>query len=171
MLITLESERLLLRMIQKKDATQLFTLRTNSIVNTYIGNSNTKNLNDAKQFIQDRIKEIESKKIHYWTICLKGQDKLIGTICLWNYNTDQTIAEIGYGLLPEHFKKGYMTEAINEVKYFAFNTLQLKAIEAYTHKNNLSSRNLLEKSEFLLQEFVAEKEFLDNRVYLIKNFN
>ncbi len=160
-----------LRQLQEEDATQLFLLRTNTIVNKYIGETSTKSEKDALSFIQDRSKEVADGKIQYWAITLKNQEKLIGTICLWNYNADKTIAEIGYGLLPEYFRKGYMTEAIQEVIHFAFSTLQMQAVEAFTHKDNLSSRYLLEKNGFALEETRIDDGFPQNRIYTLKNAN
>ena len=56
-----------------------------------------------------------------------------------------------------------MNEALVKIIDFGFNKMKLKAIEAYTHKDNESSMRLLVKNKFKLDTTrKAEKE--NNRI-------
>ena len=100
---------------------------------------------------------------------MKGNEDLIGTICLWNFSKDNTIAEIGYELLPKYFKKGIMSEAIASIIDFGFATLNLKAIEAFTQKKNLSSINLLKRYNFTLESNRKDQGFPLNIIFKLTN--
>ena len=155
----------------EEDAPQIFYLRSNATVNQYILRAKQQDTNEALSFIRNRIKDTENGKIYYWAISLKGEQELIGSICLWNFSEDKTVAEVGYDLHPDYFHKGIMTEAILEVISFGFNNLQLKSIEAFTHKENANSIKLLNKCDFIFQLTRIDKGFPHNSIFILKNPN
>lgn len=53
--------------------------------------------------------------------------------------------DIGFALLPEYEKTGFVFEAANKLKDAAFNEFEIKVISAITTKDNISSQKLLEK--------------------------
>lgn len=163
------TQRLYLRSLKESDAEQLFILRSNEIVNHFISRPNPKNQKDILSFIKDRIHDSEKGKIFYWAITMNGDDDLIGTICLWNFSEENIIAEIGYELHPRYFKKGIMSEALASIIDFGFSTLNLQAIEAFTHKKNLSSINLLKRFHFNLEFNRKDKDFPKNIIYKLAN--
>ena len=167
----LKTKRLVLRKLINNDAQQILYLRSNPIVNQYILRAKQKSLPEAVSFINERNNDIENGKIFYWAISLKEEQKLIGTICLWNFSEDKTVAEIGYDLHPDYFHKGIMTETIREVINFGFNKLQLESIEAFTHKENTNSIKLLKKCSFIYQPKRVDKGFPKNNIFSLKNPN
>ena len=86
-----------------------------------------------------------------WGIALKNDNKLIGSICLWNIEVEKSQAEIGYVLMPAFQGKGIMQEAVNCIIDHAFNTMQLDTITADLEADNSASIKLLEKSAFVYQ--------------------
>ncbi len=167
----LETNRLQLRKLTNNDAQQIFYLRSNSIVNKYILRTKQQNVEEALSFIRDRTNDIESGKIYYWAITIKEEQELIGSICLWNFSKDRSVSEIGYDLHPDYFHKGIMTEAILEVIKFGFKTLQLKSVEAFTHKENTNSIKLLKKCDFIFQPTRVDKGFPHNTIFSLENPN
>ena len=79
---------------------------------------------------------------------MNDTDKLIGTICLFDFSDDNLKSEIGYELLPEFQGKGIMQEATLKVMDFGIQRIGLNLIKAYTHSENQSSTRLLEKFNF-----------------------
>ena len=79
---------------------------------------------------------------------MNSTDKLIGTICLFDFSDDNLKAEIGYELLPDFQGKGIMQEAASKVIDFGIQHIGLNSVEAYTHSENHSSTRLLEKFNF-----------------------
>ena len=144
----LKTERLTLRQLASSDDNEIFALRVNEDVNKYLDRKRSKSIDDAKTFIQTINKNIQKNDSIYWAITLKDNDKLIGTICLFNFCDDNLKAEIGYELLPEFQGKGIMQEATLKVIDFGIQTIGLNLIKAYTHFENQSSTRLLEKFNF-----------------------
>ena len=56
--------------------------------------------------------------------------------------------EIGYELLTNFQGQGIMKEALEKVIDYAFNTIKVKKIEAFFHRDNQRSIKLLEKLSF-----------------------
>lgn len=166
---TLFSERLILRQVSEKDVSDILHLRSNEVVTKFIERPLMKTEKEALAFISARIKDVSENKNYYWGIVLKSNNKLIGTICLWNISEDKKYAEIGYDLHPSCFNKGYMTEAINEVIEFGFSKINLLTIEAFTQYQNLSSIKVLGKNNFVLQSERREENFPKNRIYALKS--
>jgi ribosomal-protein-alanine N-acetyltransferase len=154
----LKTGRLTLRQLRSSDDNEIFSLRSNDIVNKYLDRKPGKSVDDAKNFIKTIIENIQSHDSIYWAITLNGTDKLIGTICLFNFSEDHSNVEIGYELLPDFQGKGIMQEAISIVIHFGFQHVGLSSIEAHTHTENQSSTRLLEKLNFK-KDSAADEDF------------
>ena len=148
----LKTERLTLRQLSANDDKEIFALRSDKQVNKYIDRDPANTIEDARKFIHKIAEVVRQNEGIYWAITLTNNDKLIGTICLFNFSNENDQAEIGYELLPAFQGQGIMQEVISKVIAFAFDVLGLKAIEAYTHLENKNSSKLLEKYNFRKQE-------------------
>ena len=145
----LETERLFLRKLSLDDAEEIFTLRSNDEVNKYIDRPKANDIDEAIAFINKVNIGVANDNWLYWAICFKDIPMLIGTICLWNLNEVENKAEVGYELIPKYQGKGIAQEVLSKIIEFGFDVVQLNKIEAYTHKENLSSTKLLEKFNFV----------------------
>ena len=163
----LTTERLNLRNLELSDDQQLFKLRSNKMVNKYIVRPNQKNIKEIREFINKVNNGIDNNEWIYWVISLKENPMLIGTICLWNYSEDKTVAEIGYELDPTFQGKGIMSEALKKIIEFAFQNINLHSIDAYTHKDNDESTKLLHKYDFQLDEERVDEENSDNIIFTL----
>ncbi|MFT4697474.1 MAG: ribosomal-protein-alanine N-acetyltransferase [Flavobacteriaceae bacterium] len=161
----LSSERLLLRKINLNDANEIFYLRSNSEVNKYIIRPLYKEIEEAESFILNRSEDIEANNLFVWAITLKGSPKLIGSICLWNIDWTKKYAETGYDLHPDFQKQGIMNESMKLVLDFGFNLLQLNTIEAFTHKDNLGSIQLLKRNNFTHEINRIDEGFPHNIIF------
>lgn len=144
----LSTERLHLRQLQPKDTPEVFALRSNKAVATFLGRACDTDPEQSSQFIQAILQGVRSGDWIYWALNLKGRDLLIGTICLWNFDIKRNCAEIGYELHPRYQSRGLMQEAVEAVIDFGFGSLQLETIEAYLQAANKGSARLLERSHF-----------------------
>ena len=145
---TLETARLLLRRLEPADEAEIFALRNDDEVNRYIGRPPTTTTAEAAAFIQKIIAAISENKSLYWAITEKGNDKLTGTICIWNIDEENEKAETGYELMPAYQGKGFMKEALEAVLQYGFREMKLKTMEAWLVPENKRSIALLEKSGF-----------------------
>ena len=148
----LKTERLTLRQLSVNDDKEIFALRSDKQVNKYLDREPSNTIEDARKFIHKIEEVVKQNKGIYWAITLTNNDKLVGTICLFNFSNENDQAEIGYELLPAFQGQGIMQEATSKVIAFALDVIGLKAIEAYTHRENESSSKLLEKFNFKKQE-------------------
>ena len=144
----LTTERLTLRQLVSNDEHEIFTLRSDSEINKYLDRQLSNTIEDARNFINKINESINKNDSLYWAITLSDKDKLIGTICLFGFSDENYKCEIGYELLINFQRQGIMKEAVEKVIDYAFNTIKVKKIEAFLHKDNQSSVKLLEKFSF-----------------------
>jgi ribosomal-protein-alanine N-acetyltransferase len=152
--LILISERLTLRKLSKSDSEEILKLRSDTEINKFLDRKPSKTVEDALNFINSI--ENGRGKLFYWAITKTGEDKLIGTICLFDFLGDLRKCEIGYELLTEYHGQGIMIEAAKKVIAYASTTLEIKAIDALTHKENQTSTKLLEKLNFKKLDDIIE---------------
>ena len=104
---SLSSKRLILRKPAVDDAREVFDLRSNEQVNQYLDRQVPTSIEDAVTFIEKILAVINKNQGCYWAICLKENPRLVGTICYFDFSSDQTAAEIGYELHPFYQHKGH----------------------------------------------------------------
>ena len=166
----IKTKRLLLREVRIIDVNEIFFLRSDAEVMKYINKTLAKNIEDALAFIA-KMQEFEINKTAItWAICLKEDEKLIGTICIWNIDKDHHRGEVGYSLHPSHHKKGIMQEAIVQVLNYGFRIMKLHSMEAIINPNNAASEILLERNGFVREGYFKENyfyngQYLDSAVF------
>lgn len=165
----LETDRLILRQLTLEDTKAIFGLRTNKEINTFITRNIPNNLSETRAFIDMISALVEKNDGVFWVIEAKQSNYLIGTIGLRHFEVDENYAEVGYELHPDFQERGFMSEALQEVLKFGFNNLNLKTIEAFTHKNNMASIALLEKHQFVFQPERKCNSVEDNRIWKLEN--
>lgn len=148
----ISTERLLLRSLNLEDDNEVLFLRSDVRILKYLDIPIAKNVNDARNFINKINDNIINNQCIYWGITNKKENKLIGTICLWNFSEDNFTAFIGYVLHPDFQGQGIMQEAFIEILNYGFKHLKLKSIEADVDPNNSKSVQLLKKNNFILKE-------------------
>jgi len=167
----LETERLVLRQVNKDDVNEVFFLRSSTEVGKYIARDPQKNINETIAFIEKTKRNMNDNKAIPWAITFKNNDKLIGTLSLHSFSEENTVAEIGYDLSPEFQKKGIMSEALKAVISYGFQDLQLLMIEAFTQIENESSKLLLVKNKFQLHPTRVDEGFPKNIIYELHREN
>ncbi|MEL7425393.1 MAG: GNAT family N-acetyltransferase [Bacteroidota bacterium] len=158
---TLPTARLLLQALNQQDQTAIHALHSDPEVQRYITREPPTDLEATAAFIQ-RIQEgVQAQRWYYWGLHLTPHPRqLIGTICLWQFTEGNTIAEIGFDLLPAHQGLGYMSEALQAVLHFAEGDLKLKTIRGLVHADNAACIRLLNKNRFMfVRELTPEEKF------------
>ena len=163
------TKQLLLRKLKNSDWEMISYLRSDKEVNEFVKRPTAESKEKALEFILKTNKGIDDQNLYYWVITEKNKSEMIGSICLWNFSQDQKSAEAGYDLGPEFQRKGIMGESLKSVLEFGFEKLDLDIIEAYTHKNNESSKKLLEKNGFTFVSGKKDEHNQYNIIYEIKN--
>ncbi len=95
---------------------------------------------------------IDRNECIYWVISLNGSDNLVGSVCLWNFDFENEIVEIGYEMLHDFQGKGIMSEAIKKVIEYAFEEIKAKLITAFPSADNNNSVSILKKLNFEFED-------------------
>ena len=146
----LATDRLILRQMKMEDENEIFFLRSDERVLKYTEVPKAVSVDDARKFIEKINTGIPKNGWMFWAITLKNDDKLIGTICLWNISEDGLTTDIGYVLHPDFQGRGIMHEAISAVIKYGFETMKVNTIDADVDPNNSKSIKLLERNGFVL---------------------
>jgi ribosomal-protein-alanine N-acetyltransferase len=166
------TERLVLRNIENNDVDLIHKLHSDPIVNAFVGRDNSSNLKKAEEYIIKMQNLISKNECVYWVITEKENNDLIGSICLWNFDVENEIVEIGYEMLSEFQGKGIMTEVIKKVIKYTFEEIKAKIITAFPSSNNINSVTILKKLNFELEtkKYNNKHENVKNLVtYTLRN--
>jgi [ribosomal protein S5]-alanine N-acetyltransferase len=170
----LTTEGLVLKQLTKEDVNDLFWLRSNQDVGKYITRQPYQTVDEAIAFLDKIETNIQNNESILWGISSPGENKIIGTICLWNIKKENYRAEVGYELHPDYWRKGIMNEALGAVTGYGFDTLTMHSIEAIVDPDNTASITLLEKNKFVKEAYFKENyyhngKFKDTAIYTLLN--
>lgn len=173
----LETERLILRDHCITDANALFALRNNDDVMRYIDRENPKNLEETEAKIKLMQDGFNNKTSIAWVIALKeNPNEMVGEVGYYRTDLANHRAEIGYMLRPDLWRKGIISEALNEVISFCFTEMKLHSISANINPGNSASRQILlkhgfEKEAYFKEDYYFQGKFLDSEIYGLLNRN
>ncbi|GAB3174689.1 GNAT family N-acetyltransferase [Telluribacter humicola] len=90
-----------------------------------------------------------------WTIIHKEENVIVGDLCFKGEPNEAGEIEVGYGIYDDFQNRGYMTEALRGLVYWAFEQPRVTCVVAETEKDNIASQRTLQKLNF---EQYLEKE-------------
>jgi ribosomal-protein-alanine N-acetyltransferase len=137
----LETSRLILREMDSKDAKNFYDSNPNVI--KYTGNSAFKNIEEAKEFLENYT-DYKFNGSGRWAVILKTTDKFIGW-CGLKFDELENETDIGFRFFEEEWNKGYATESAIACIHYGFEKLKLKRIIGRAMKENVGSIKVLEK--------------------------
>ncbi len=154
----LKTKRLNLEKAKLEDAPFFYKLLNSPNWIEFIGDRNINTLDDAEKYIKNSL--IQSYANHgfgLYKMTLQSDGKPVG-ICglLKRPNLDHP--DIGFALLPEYAKQGYMFEAAEATMDYAKSILGIFTIVAITTERNTNSRKLLEKIGLKLKGNISFEE-------------
>jgi [ribosomal protein S5]-alanine N-acetyltransferase len=144
----LETERLILRAILKKDAKDIFACFSNKEVTRFYGQETFEDIKQAEDLVDFFSKNLYEKRGIRWGIEKKGSKGIIGTIGFNAWVPKHKRAEIGYEIHPSQWRKGYALEAASRVLSYGFKVMDLSRIGAVVFVENHPSNELLNKIGF-----------------------
>lgn len=136
-----------------------------------------KTLEDTKEYLKKLLERMRTKAdgraAMYWFVRKKTDSKLIGTIGLFDIDTNRRSAEWGYGVDPDLWGKGYILEMQETVKHYAFERLNLNRLTSRTSIHNKETISSVVsagfKCEGVLRHFYrfSNHEFVDAKIFSI----
>jgi ribosomal-protein-alanine N-acetyltransferase len=140
--------RFLLRQIRQEDRAQVYAALSNPRVIAHYGISYESEAATQEQI--DWYRQMEQNQTGYWwAICeAHAPATLLGSCGIYEIDTYNRNADLGYWLLPEYWGSGIMHECLLSVLRFAFDELHLHRFEAEIEPANIASAKLVQKLGF-----------------------
>lgn len=166
----LETERLILRNVKIEDSTPFHIQRTDSRVLKYMDREPFKEEAETVRWVREKMDDWKQKKAISWVLTDKKTGQFMGDIAFWRFWAQDHRAEIGYGMMPEHWGQGYMREAGQAALKWGFEVLGLRTVMADINPDNDASRQLLLRWGFKKEGYLRENCFfrggyVDSEIY------
>jgi RimJ/RimL family protein N-acetyltransferase len=150
----LETERLGLRELAPDDAEFMLRLLNEPSFIQNIGDRGVRTLEDARAYILNGpVASYAKHGFGLWLIELKESGAHAGVCGLLKRDALEDV-DLGYALVPEHWSRGYASEAASAVMTYAGERLGLRRVVAITDVGNQSSIRLLEKLGFRYEKMI-----------------
>ncbi len=160
----LKTSRLDLVEVDYHHAKDLFALYTDPRVTEFYTVYPFKAENDLYPIIESFRMRFRARIGMRWGITLSGHKEIIGTIGYQHIDPGHK-GTLMFALAPEHQNNGYMTEALDEVVRYGFESLALKRIEAEVMPGNAASDALLMKSGFTFEGLLRNWMLWQGKLY------
>jgi RimJ/RimL family protein N-acetyltransferase len=169
-LVTLRTDRLLLRPLRAEDAPAIYAIRSDPTVMCYASSLPLTSPDQAEAFIAREAAGMAAGESLRLGLQRVEDDSLIGTCLLFHINQQCRRAEIGYELRADAWGLGYMHEALLALVRLGFSDLALNRIEADIDPRNVASARSLERLGFskeghLRQRWIVNGEVSDSAFY------
>lgn len=154
----IETDRLIIRMVQKRDAEDIYELCRRPETSRFSFWSPHESLAETKAFINHQISRYRKRDCMFFSVEEKASGRVIGTCSYVSMDVDYKIAEIGYSVLSDLWNKGFATEIADALMGYAFNRIGVQRVFARVLPQNTASQRVLYKLGFEL-EGVAKKGY------------
>ena len=141
----IETERLILRKLTMRDASDMFRYCQDKEVARHVLWEAHTSILETRAYIRYNLYQYRSGEPASGGIVLRETNRVVGTIGYMSYNADNSTVEIGYSLAREQWGKGLMTEALRAVIDETFHTLKVHRIEAMHFTDNPASGRVMAK--------------------------
>jgi RimJ/RimL family protein N-acetyltransferase len=165
---TLETGRLILRMMKAEDIDALLRIFTDpNVMASFSGELFSRE--QMARWLQRNLEHQEVFGYGLFSVILKETGELIGDCGLERMEVEgRKVDELGYDFRSDHWNRGYATEAAAAVRDYTFRVLQLPELVSLIRIGNQASRRVAEKVGMKLS---GEWERYGNRywLYSLKN--
>ena len=166
----LEGELVRLRPPRMSDAGDLFTYARDEENSRYVLWEPHQSVADSREVLRGIIRRNRRGLPATLAICLRGDDRMIGTIGFQWINIESRSCEIGYSIARRLWNRGLATDALKAILPFAFDTLGLNRVEARHDVLNPASGRVMERAGFKLEGISRESLMLKGRLADMANY-
>ena len=154
---TLTTERLKLRWLVDSDVPALFEVFSDPVVMRYWSTPPHMDEAAVNALLENIRDAFHQRALFQWGVARRNDDQIIGTCTLANLDSSNRRAELGFILGRDHWRKGYMTEALTQLLRFSFEDLGLNRLEADIDPRNASSVKLVEHLGFTREGYMPQR--------------
>lgn len=149
MKLILETERLIMRPFLKTDNESMFIMDSNPNVHQYLGKQPLIEITQCDEYIKNIQKQYIDHGIGRFTVVVKETNEIIGwagiKFITESENNHINFYDIGYRFAEAYWGKGYGYEAAKAWLDYGFNEMNIPAIYASAHIDNIGSNKILQK--------------------------
>lgn len=156
--------RVVLRWISEDDIDSLFQVFSDPQVMRYWSSGPLANRAAAADLQHEIVQSNKNNAIWKWGLALRDSNQLIGTTTLFNLSLSNGRAELGYAMGSAHWGKGLMNEALRALVAYAFESLDLRRLEADVDPRNDASIRTLERLGFQREGFLRERWHVEGEI-------
>ncbi len=161
--LPLSTARLSLRLLRANDVPDLLAIYGNAEVVRYWSHLPWTGRQQAEAMLtRDHAAFAEGSALRLG-IELASEQRIIGTLALFNLSTANRRGEIGYALARDRWACGYMQEALTGFIAWLFGTLDLHRLEADIDPANLASARSLLRMGFQREGLMRERWIVDGQ--------
>ncbi len=156
----LQTPRLTLRPVRESDSEDVYAIYSDVIALKYFAREPLENMDEARQMMAENLAFGEDPGAQFWAICLRENDRMIGTFTLFHISEKNRRAEVGYILNREFWGKGLGSEALKRIIDHCFTDLDMVRLEADVDPQNEPSLKMLERHGFEREGYFRKRWFM-----------
>lgn len=154
---TISAPRVVLRWMTQRDVGDLHAIFSNAEVMRYWSSPPLADEDGARDLLAEIHDCFSKRSLFQWGLAMRSDDRVIGTCTLAAIDEPNRRAELGFALGRDHWGKGYMAEALKALLDYAFETLNLRRLEADVDPRNKGSIRTLERLGFQREGLLRER--------------
>ena len=160
---TLNTDRLILRRILKKDIPDIYEYSSKYEVSKYLLWSPHPSIDFTKTYFQRIDKLYKKGEFYDFAIVLKDTGKMIGTVGFTSIDFFNNSAEIGYVISSAYHRRGFGKEAVRKIIELGFSEMNFHRLEAKFMLGNIASESLLKSIGFKFEGVMRDMVIKENR--------
>jgi RimJ/RimL family protein N-acetyltransferase len=157
----IETDRLILRELNRNDSLSFYNLNSDSEILKFTGDKPFSSVSEAEKFLIN-YSDYNKNGFGRWAVILKETNCFIGW-CGLKLN-EENLIDIGFRFFKKEWGKGYATESAKACIVYGFNHLNLNEIIGRASKDNISSIKVLEKINMMFWK-LGSFEGVEDSVY------
>ena len=155
----IESNRLLIRLVEETDLADLLAINGDDEVTRYLPYATWQSLSDGQAWFK-RMAALNATGTGLQFVAVeKSTGRVVATCLLFRYDEQSARAELGYVLGRAHWGRGFMHEALSALITYAFDFYALRRLEAEVDPANDPSNRLLQKLGFTREGLLRQRWF------------
>lgn len=161
----IETKRFLLRNMKPEDAAEMFVFMANRETMKFITPHPVESIEEVEADIKSSMEKYQLEKEIPWVIVDRNTDEVIGSFRFHKLNFWHKKAEMGVVIRKEDQNSGVMTEVLEKMLAFGFDTLGLNRIVGDIFAGNKGSEKLLMKYGFQKEGQLRQTDFDGSRYH------
>jgi RimJ/RimL family protein N-acetyltransferase len=145
----LSTPRLVIREVRHADLDDLFEVNGDHEVTRLLPYATWQSSEDGVAWLTRMTALVEQGRARQLVVVRNDDDKVIGTLLLFNFDPGSARLELGYVLGRAQWGRGLMREALQAMCAFAFGSLGIRRVEAEVNSSNVASIRLLRSLGFV----------------------